>query len=229
MRVVLVGATGLVGRAVIARCVGLRGLRLGAIGRRRIELPLGARMEFFVAEPDNWAETLSALRPEAVICALGTTWSKAGKDEEAFRAIDEKLVLRVAVAARDAGTRQFIFVSSAGASIASKHLYLQVKEQVENALSKLRFRRLDIVRPGLLRGSRMDDPRPLERLMMLASPIIDPFLQGRYRAWRSISAERLAEAILSLTLEKADGRFMHEHDALLRAARRLKPDALATA
>ncbi len=220
MRIALVGATGLVGTTLIARCVGLPGIRLGAIARRRMELPPGDRMEMFVADTENWAETLRALQPEVVICALGTTWSKAGKDEQAFRAVDERLVLAVAHAAREAGARQFIFVSSAGADLASKHLYLRVKGEVEQALMKLRFTRLDIVRPGLLRGARADDSRLGERLMMLLSPITDLFLNGRYRAWRSISAERLVEAMLGLTREKAGGRFIHEHDALLRAARR---------
>lgn len=220
MRVALVGATGLVGRKLIARCVGLEAIRLGAIARRRIDLPAGARMELFVADSGNWAETLSALKPEIVICALGTTWNKAGRDETAFRAVDERLVLEIAQAALATGARQFIFVSSAGASLSSKHLYLRVKGEVEQTLMKLRFTRLDILRPGLLRGPRSDDFRPMERLLMLLSPISDLFLHGRYRIWRSISAERLVEAILGLAREKAAGRFIHEHDALLRAARR---------
>ena len=56
----------------------------------------------------------------------------------------------------------------------SKAFYLRVKGEVEAALTKLKFRRLDILRPGLLRGRRSDDRRPLERLAMLASPLSDP-------------------------------------------------------
>lgn len=222
LRIALAGATGLVGRAVVARCVGLAGVRLGAVARRRIDLPKGARMEMFVADPGNWAETIAAIRPQVAICALGATWRKANGDEQAFRAVDRDLVLAVARAARAAGARQFIFVSSVSADPASKHLYLRVKGEVEQELMKMRFGRLDIVRPGLLRGARIDDPRPRERAMMLASPLIDMALHGRYRAWRSISAGRLAEAVLGLAREKAGGRFIHEHDALMRAARRFE-------
>ena len=59
-------------------------------------LPKGARMELFVAEPKNWGEVIEALRPTAMICALGTTWKKSGRDEAAFRAVDHDLVLATA-------------------------------------------------------------------------------------------------------------------------------------
>lgn len=224
-RIALVGATGLVGRALMTRCVGRRGIRLGAIARRRIDLPPGARMEFFVADTANWGETIAALKPHVVVNALGTTWRKAGQDEAAFRAVDERLVLDVARAAKDAGVRQFISLSSVGADLASRHIYLRVKGEVEQALAKLRFGRLDVLRPGLLRGDRIEDSRPAERALMLASPVTDLLLQGQFRRLRSISAERLADAILGLTAERANGRFVHEHDALLRAARRVPEPA----
>jgi hypothetical protein len=88
-------------------------------------------------------------------------------------------------------------------------------------VTKLRFRRLDILRPGLLRGARANDPRPLERLAMLASPLADLLLQGDRKRYRSIDARSVAAAALQLAREKAAGRFVHENDAILRAARRL--------
>lgn len=185
-----------------------------------MDLPKGARMEMFVADPVHWPEIIASLQPNMVVCALGTTWHKAGKDEAAFRAVDEALVLDVARAAKAAGVRQFISVSSAGADPGSKHLYWRVKGEVERELMKMRFTRLDILRPSLLRGQRVDDARPAERAMMVASPLFDLFLHGKYRAMRSISAAALVDAILRLSSEKPDGRFVHEHDALVRHARR---------
>ncbi|MGD9664626.1 MAG: NAD(P)H-binding protein [Novosphingobium sp.] len=219
-RVMLTGATGLVGRALMECCVGLGDVRLTAVARRRVELPRGARMEFFVAEPAHWGETIAALRPHVVVCALGTTWQKAGKDEEAFRAVDERLVLDVARAAKEAGARQFIALSSVGASMGSKSMYLRVKGEVEQKLMKLHFDRLDILRPGLLRGNRQDDPRMGEQLARVIAPVTDCFLHGGMRRYRSIPACRVAEAILGLTTERANGRFVHEYDAMQRAIRR---------
>lgn len=220
-RIVLVGATGLIGQAVIAQSVGREDLRLSAIARREVSLPKGARMEVFLAEPDKWEDVIEALRPVAVICALGTTWRKAGRDEAAFRAVDQDLVLAVARAAKAHAVERFVAISSAGADASSRNFYLRVKGEVERQLAALRIPRLDILRPGLLRGPRAGNRRAVERAAIALSPAVDLMLHGRWRAMRSISAVRVAEAALALALRKAAGRFVHDNDAILRAARSL--------
>lgn len=224
-RILLAGATGLIGQAVIAQSVGRGDLRLAAVARREVALPAGVRMEVFVAEPGKWNEVVEALRPTAVICALGTTWKKADKNEAAFRAVDEDLVLSLARAAKAQGTERFVAVSSAGADSGSRNFYLRVKGEVERQLAALRFARLDILRPGLLRGHRSNDRRAAERIGIALSPIADLLLHGRYRAMRSIPAARVAEAALALAMRKAAGRFVHDNDAILRAARSLPQTA----
>ena len=174
-----------------------------------------------VAEPAGWPEAVATIAPHAVICSLGTTRRKAGS-EKAFRAVDHDLVLHLAEAAKDAGVSHFVLVSSAGADAMSRTVYLRVKGEVESALAKLKFRRLDILRPGLLRGRRVHDRRPLERLAQLASPLADLLLHGNKRRYRSIDARTVAAAALQITREKAAGRFVHDNDSIARAARRLE-------
>lgn len=219
-RICLVGATGLIGSQVIARAVTEPGIRVVGVARREVALPEGARMEMLIADPSGWDDAIAASGADVLVCALGTTWAKAGKDEAAFRAVDHDLVLACARAAKAAGIEHMIVVSSVGASIASSQLYLRVKGEVEDALAKLRFRRLDILRPGLLRGRRGEDRRPAERLGMLASPLADLLLHGQRRKYRSISADTVAQAIFALARQKAGGRFVHEHDAMRYAIRR---------
>lgn len=220
IKLALFGSTGLVGRAVMEELVGREDFRLTAVARREVPLPAGARMEMRLAPPELWNEVIDTIRPEVLVCALGTTWRKSGGDEEAFRAVDERLVMDVARAAKAAEVRHFILVSSVGASIAGKTLYLRVKAEVETAIGKLHFKRLDVLRPGLLRGIRQGDLRPVEGMGRIAGPVADMFLHGGYRRFRSITAHRMAEAILGLAQEKAGGKFFHEHDSLLRAAHR---------
>ena len=220
IRIVLVGATGLVGRTLIERAVGRRGIRRTALARREVALPDGARMELVVADPAGWGEAIAAANGDALVIALGTTWRAAGRDEAAFRAVDKNLVLACAAAAKAAGVARCIAVSSVGANAGSGNRYLRVKGEVEEALAKLRFARLDLLRPGLIRGARAER-RPAERLTMLASPLLDRFLRGEWRRYRSIRAATLADAILALAAAKPRGRFFHEHDAIRRAAARL--------
>lgn len=218
-RIALVGATGLIGMSLIRLAVGRGDIRIVGISRREASLPPGARMELLVAEPSGWPDAIAAANADVLVCALGTTWKKAGKDEAAFRAVDHDLVLACARAAKEAGIRQVIVVSSVGASLAAKGFYLRVKGEVEQALGKLGLTRLDVIRPGLLRGPRTE-LRPAERLGMILSPLADLLLHGGYRKYRSIKADTVARAIVGLTREKAAGRFVFEHDAILRAARK---------
>lgn len=220
-RILLVGATGLVGTRVMETCVGRADVRLVALTRREAPMPKGARMEMLVAEPSDWAQSIAAVAPDAVICALGTTWRKAGKEEAAFRAVDEDLVLSIARAAKSAGASSFVLVSSVGADTASRALYLRVKGQVESALRKLKFARLDILRPGLLRGPRSGERRVRERLAIAFAPLANLFLHGQRRRYRAIDARIVARAALEGAREKARGTFVHEHDAILRLQRRL--------
>ncbi len=218
-RIALVGATGLIGMSLIRLAAGRSDIRIVAIARRELVLPQGARMEVLVADPASWSDAIAAANADVLVSALGTTWKKAGKSEAAFRSVDQDLVLACARAAKAAGMRQTIAVSSAGADMAAKNFYLRVKGEVEQALGKTGLPRLDLIRPGLLRGPR-DELRPAERIGMIASPLADLFLLGQYRKYRSVKAGIVARAIVGLTREKAAGRFVFEHDAIVRAARR---------
>lgn len=220
-RLLLLGTTGLIGGRALTLAAQLGGHQLLGLSRREVSFPRGARIEMLVADPAGWDEAVHTLRPDIVINALGTTRAKAGS-QEAFRAVDHDLVLTVAAAAKQAGAQQLVHVSSVGASAHASAFYLKVKGQVEDALRKLAFRRLDILRPGLLRGARENDARLAEQLAKIASPVTDRFLRGSARKYRSIAASNVALAALQATRERAAGTFVHEHDALLLLASRLR-------
>ncbi|NVE94600.1 NAD-dependent epimerase/dehydratase family protein [Altererythrobacter lutimaris] len=219
IRIAVLGSTGLIGTRILEEVRYRPDVRVIAIARREFELPQDARMECFIADPESWGEVLAQLQPDCLINALGTTWKRAGRDEEAFRAVDQHLVVNTAKAAREAGIERMVSISSVGATVGTKNFYLRVKGEVERDLTQLKFKRLDILRPGLLKGRRVDDLRFGEGLAKIASPLIDPFMSGGLRKYRSIPAKTVAHAALGLATRKAAGRFTHDHDAIQRAAR----------
>lgn len=219
IRIALVGATGLVGRLALQAAVGQDHIKLVGIARREMTLPSGGGLELVVADSGQWGEVLERQCPAALICALGTTWKRAGKDEAAFRAVDQELVLDTARAAVAAGVEHIVAISSVGADPMSRSFYLRVKGETERELIKVGFKRVDIFRPGLLRGLRTHDLRAAEGLGRIAAPFIDPFLGGKWRAYRSIPARIVAEGALELAGRKAAGRFFHDNDSIRRAAR----------
>lgn len=220
VQIVLVGATGMVGRQVMARSIGRHDVRIAALARREVPLPPGARMEMLVADPASWPEAIRAAKPQVVAIALGTTIRAVGGDKAAFRAVDHDLVLAVARAAKEAGVPHLIAVSSVGAASGAKNFYLSVKGETEDALARLHFDRLDLIRPGLLLGHREGPLRLGERLAMLASPLFSPLLMGSARKYRSVRAATVADVILALAGEKVRGRFVHEWDSMQRVLRR---------
>jgi uncharacterized protein YbjT (DUF2867 family) len=203
----LVGATGLVGRAIVA----VGGQEVTVLARRNHTALVDAGAAHIV-QPEQWPDQIAKLKPVVLLCALGTTIKAAGS-EAAFRSIDHDLVLNVGRAALAAGARQLVLVSSVGASANSRNFYLRTKGDTEDGLAALGFPRLDIIRPGLLIGTR-SERRPGEAVAMRFAPIMDPLLIGALRRYRSISATIVARAMLALVSQSEPGRFIHENRAI---------------
>lgn len=221
-RVIVAGASGLVGSEVLRLRETIDGLRLAGLARRPVPDSQAQGAEMIVAEPGAWGDVVAAFAPEAVISALGTTWRKAGRSQAGFRAVDRDLVLSLAEASRKAGAHRFVLVSAVGADRASRSFYLRVKGEAEARLARLGFARLDLLRPGLLRGVRRAERRVGEHLAILASPLVDTVLRGSWTRYRSIAADKVAAAALALLDQEAHGCFIHERAAMLRLAERLE-------
>lgn len=217
-RICLVGATGLVGSAIMKHCTGRDDVHMVGVGRRRSEtVPPDA--EFLAGEPIDWPSLIRESRADVLVCALGTTMKAAGSRPQ-FRAIDHDLIRYVAEGAVAAGITHMIVVSSVGADRQSRSFYLQVKGETEDALARLPLKRLDVLRPSLLRGRR-GQSRPLERLGQLTAPVVGALLfHGPLRRYRSIRVSDVAKAIVSLAEQSVEGRFVHEFDAIVQAASR---------
>ncbi|MBL9071455.1 MAG: NAD-dependent dehydratase [Sphingopyxis sp.] len=204
----IVGASGLVGRLVIDHAAG----PLTVIARREIaDLPRQHRL--IVAPPERWAEIIAAERPATLISCLGTTIRQAGS-QAAFRAVDRDLVLAVAEAAKRGGATHVISVSSVGATARMGNFYLRTKGEAEDGLCALGFDRVDLLRPGLLKGERAGPPRLGEGLAMVAAPFADALLHGSLRRYRSIAGNTVAKAIAALIGNEASGVHIHENDAI---------------
>lgn len=209
----LVGATGMIGQAVIANA-GERQLII--LARRELD-DLPEEHALLVAPPERWADIIAVERPAVLISCLGTTIRQAGS-QAAFRAVDHDLILSAAKGARMAGTRQMILVSAVGASANSRNFYLKTKGETEDGLRALGFERLDILRPGLLMGDRAGPKRLGEGIAMVAAPITDALLHGSLRRYRSIPSETVARAIVALAGMTQPGVRIHENDAMRRLA-----------
>lgn len=210
-KILIVGATGLIGGLLTRKLVGQGAdQKLHLLLRRPYREDVG-KAKVHVQLQENWPATIAKIKPDIAISCLGSTMKKAGSKEE-FAAVDRDLVGAVAVAAKAAGARQFIAVSSAMADSNASSFYLKTKGEAEDLLRAQKFDRLDIIRPGLLRGERVGDNRWGESLAIAASPILDMLLHGKLRRYRSILASDVADAIMALRGKNGSGTYVHEND-----------------
>ncbi len=216
MRVVMIGATGLVG-SLAAPAMLAQGWNVDAPLRRPSGLVHPGWREH-VAPPAEWPALVASLRPEAAVSALGTTMRQAGS-QAAFRAVDLDMVIAFARAAAEAGARHMVTVSSVGADAGSANFYLRIKGEMEAALEGMGFERLDIMRPGLLRGPRGGERRLGERVGIALSPVVNLLLRGRLDRYAAIEADIVARAVPAALRQPEPGVFRHDNRSIRRLAR----------
>lgn len=224
MRILLAGGSGLVGSHLPSRIAARQPSAHIDLLLRKSVTEMGGQLPAFARVFDGrpLQRALQAWQSAARGCdvfvsALGTTRRAAGS-LPAFIAIDHALVLELAQAARLAGARQAVLVSSVGADPHSRNDYLRVKGALEHDVAALGFERCDFVQPGLLRGRRQGPARPAEALGQWLLPLLDPLLRGRAARYRSVHAARVAEAVAALVGAAGSGVFRHVQPGLDRLA-----------
>lgn len=210
VRVLLVGATGLVGRQCLAHLAGDARVAEITVLQRRAPEHSSRDPRIRIVQTDfeaMGALPVTVFAVDAAICALGTTIRQAGS-QPAFRRVDHDYPLSIARRVREAGATRFGLVSALGADTGSRVFYNRVKGEVEAAIEALGFASLSIVRPSLLLGER-DDFRLGERL---SAPL------GRLlpRRWRAVPAERVARVLVESVLRGTTGTQRIENAELLQ-------------
>lgn len=207
-RIVLLGATGLVGQQVLQRALVHRGVTEVIAPTRR---PLPGHVRLFNPLVDfEDLPTADWWQADAAICTLGSTLRQAGSKAAFFR-IDHDYVLNAARLLREAGTPVFALNSSLGADAHARSFYLQVKGTLEQDVRALQFPSLTIVRPSLLDGGPRPDSRPAEKAALVLAHVLRPLLPPRYRA---VSTTAVAHALFEAALTGAGGEHVIESERL---------------
>ncbi len=208
MRVMVVGATGYVGGALV-----------------KALLADGAEVVAPVRRPLGWAdERLTAEVVELAAPQLWPCW--AGVDSlmlclgasggGGYRAVDEGLTLTIAAEARRRGVRRVQVVSSVGASSSALAPYLRSKGRMEEALSAMGWDSCLIWQPGPLLGRQ--PPRWSERLLEPLLALVAAVSGGRRSPYAGVTAEQLATAMVSRWRQGEGGLMRAGSPAILSAA-----------
>jgi uncharacterized protein YbjT (DUF2867 family) len=209
LQLLLIGATGLVGRHVME--LALADPRIGTVvAPSRRALPEHPKLQSPRVDFDHLSEDAAWWRADAVICALGTTMRAAGS-REAFRRVDHGYPLAVARLAHRHGASIYVLNSAIGADVSSRFFYNRVKGELEQELAGEGFKSLTFVRPGVIGGQR-DEFRLGERLLVLGLTLVGPLLPHR---WRVNPALRIAQALIDAAVNPEPGTHVVTSDRLV--------------
>ena len=219
-RVLLAGATGLVGRALLHQLLAdpmvgeVRALTRRALSRSELlgrggHPPGDERLQVCEIDFERLDRHTELFEVDWVCCAMGTTLRKAGS-RAAFRQVDFDYPFQMAQLARAHGARQLLLVSAMGADADSRVFYNRVKGELEEALSELDYESVCVAQPSLLAGER-GEFRLAERLG-LALGFLMP------ERFKPVQAAQVAAGLLAVARDERPGWHVLSN-ALLRGMR----------
>ena len=211
-RVLLIGATGLIGGLCLTRL-----LEEDEVGQVvvLIRKPLArqhAKLDEHLIQFDRLTEHKDLFKVDTVFCCLGTTLKAAGSRAE-FEKVDYGYVKTIAELAVANHVSQFLLVSAFGADPHSPVFYSRIKGRAEEAVRQQNFPCIHILRPSMLLGTRAQ-PRLNEELIKPLAKLTMPLFVGPLRRLRPVPAETVAGMMVDLAKGEYSGINIHFPSAL---------------
>jgi uncharacterized protein YbjT (DUF2867 family) len=185
----VVGATGLVGKQLVQLLLEDSHFDEVKIFVRREVGFSHPKLKSYIVDfndPKTWNQHLNG---DVLFSALGTTLKQAGSKEKEYE-VDYTFNLKLAKAAYKNGIKQYTLVSSIGANSKSKLFYTRMKGELDDAVGKIGFTNLSILRPSSLTGDRREKRIAEE----IAIPLANFVTKYIFKDYRPISDQTVVKA-----------------------------------
>ena len=224
MKVIVVGASGMVGQGVLRECeLDSDVERVLVIGRRALGRANEKVIERVVPDLTNLATIEGELAGwDACFFCLGVT--SAGLTEEAYRRVTYDITVAVgSVLARLNPGMTFVFVSGAGTDSTERgrSMWARVKGAAENAVLKMPFKAAYVFRPGLIQPLHgiVSRTRVYRIIYGLLAPLVA--LLRRFFPGAVTTTERVGLAMLEVAKHGAPKTILDNRDINNLAERHL--------
>jgi uncharacterized protein YbjT (DUF2867 family) len=216
--VLLAGATGLVGRALLSLLLTSKHYGSVHVLLRRTPPDIEASAKLKVHQVDFARLPAAFPAVDDVFIALGTTIKIAGS-EAAFRQVDFDFVVNIARAAMAAGATRLAVVSALGADPTSRIFYNRVKGETEIAVLQVGYESVVIAQPSMLLGDRAALGQPPRSGELWAARLLAPLGWIMPKGVRPIAASAVASALLAAMLDAKPGVHVLKSGAMQPYAR----------
>lgn len=190
---IIIGATGLVGNQLLDLLLTHPRYEKVKVFHRRSTGVIHQRLEEHIIDFEELSSWKHLLTGDDLYSALGTTLEAAGSEEAQYQ-VDFHYQHDVARAAFEQGVEQFALISSLGADSTSRFFYPKMKGQLDEAVQKIGFEQLVIMRPSFLKGNRKS-ARFWESVGIKVADFFS-FIPG-LRKYKPIKARELARATIA--------------------------------
>jgi uncharacterized protein YbjT (DUF2867 family) len=219
---IVVGATGLTGRALLTQLTtDTRYGNIIALVRKPTDFGL-PRVTSQVVDFERMVTVTVAVATELqktihgndvhAFCCLGTTIKTAGS-QDAFRRVDFDYVVAFAKLAKHLNASHIGVISALGANAKSSVFYSRVKGEMETVVASVSVASTHVMRPSFLDGARTES-RLGERISIMAANLISPLLMGPLRRYRAVSVDAVAATLLRVANAGGKGTVITESEAI---------------
>lgn len=189
----VIGSTGMVGRELVTQlCESSEFEQVISFVRRSSGFSHPKLQEHVVDfdQPESWKELLKG---DVLFSCMGTTLAAAGSKASQYK-VDYTYQYETARMAAENNVPVYVLVSSTGANANSALFYPKIKGQLDEAVQKLGFKSVQILRPGQLYGERQQK-RSAELFAVKMMFAINKL--GLFKKYKPIHASEVAKAMIS--------------------------------
>lgn len=199
---IVLGASGLTGKLLLNQLLEDEAYTKVKIFARRSLNLLNPKVQEYVGDLLSLEKFEKDFIADEVFCCIGTT-AKKTKDKGTYKKIDFGIPVAAAKLCKINKIDAFIVVSALGANAKSKIFYNRIKGEMEQLVLRQKIMHVYVMRPSLIKGKRTEK-RLAEKLGSIIMGILKPFLIGKWKKYRAIKAETIANAMYVLAQVKPD-------------------------
>ena len=196
----VIGASGLVGKELVKQLLDHPEFEKVRIFVRRTTNMVHPKLEEQIIDFDQTESWKHLVTGDVLFSTLGTTIKTAKTKENQYQ-VDFTYQFEFAKAAAENGVPAYLLVSSMGANPKSSVFYSRMKGELEDAVAKLPFWKLVIIRPSILDGDRQEK-RAGEKVGLILSRFVTRFI---LKVYKPTPVNLLASKMISLSLQKVPG------------------------